>query len=258
MSQTALVTGASSGIGREFADILASRGHNLVLAARREEELNKLKGKLESQYRVNVVVFARDLSDLSACDDLCAELKRQGIAVDILINNAGFGDFVPFAEADWQKLDTMMHLNMLSLTRLTKLLLPAMLERRHGRILNMASTAAFQPGPLMAVYFATKAYVLSFSQALANEVAGSGVTVTVLCPGPTESGFRDAAGAERSKLFAGKIPSSRVVAEYGYPSMMKGKLVAIHGAGNWLLANSTRFTPRRTLLKIVRWLVEQK
>jgi short-subunit dehydrogenase len=258
MSQTALVTGASSGIGREFAVLLASHGHNLVLVARRADELNQLKSKVEIDYGVRACVFSKNLADVSACDDLHAELKRQGITVDILINNAGFGDYALFSQADWKKLDDMMQLNMVTLTRMTKLFLPGMLERRQGRILNVASTAGFQPGPLMAVYFATKAYVLSFSQALASEVEGTGVTVTTLCPGPTQSGFSDAAAAGKSKLFRRKLRSSREVAKFGYRAMMKGKLVAIHGIGNWLLINSTRLAPRRILLKVVRGMVGER
>lgn len=181
------------------------------------------------------------------------EILKQNIVIDYLENNAGFGDYGLFAESEWDKQEQMINLNVLSLTYLTRLFLPDMIKRRSGKILNVASTASFQPGPTMAVYFASKAFVLSFSEALNNEVSEHGISVTALCPGPTQSGFQDAASMQDSRLFKGNnSPSSREVAEYGYKSMMKGKAVAIHGFRNTIMANSVRFAPRSLVVKIAR------
>jgi short-subunit dehydrogenase len=170
-----------------------------------------------------------------------------------LINNAGFGDFGMFAETEWNKELQMINLNITTLTQFTKLYLQDMVKRRSGKIMNVASTAAFQSGPTMAVYYATKSYVLHFSEAVDNEVRDKGVTVTTLCPGPTESGFQAAAAMEESNLVKGKkLPTAKEVAEYGYLSMMKGKTVAIHGMMNWIMANSVRFTPRALVVKLTR------
>lgn len=181
------------------------------------------------------------------------ETKRQGIEVDYLINNAGFGDFGMFVDTDWSKELQMINLNITTLTQFTKLYLQDMVAKRSGKIMNVASTAAFQSGPTMAVYYATKAYVLSFSEAVDNEVRDKGVTVTALCPGATESGFQAAAAMEESALVKGKkLPSSKEVAEYGYKAMMKGKTVAIHGLMNYIMANSVRFLPRSIVVKVTR------
>jgi short-subunit dehydrogenase len=170
-----------------------------------------------------------------------------------LINNAGFGDFGMFVDSDWSKELQMINLNITTLTQFTKLYLKDMVKRRNGKIMNVASTAAFQPGPIMAVYFATKAYVLSFSEAVDNEVRDKGVTITALCPGATESGFQAAAAMEESNMVKGKkLPTSKDVAVFGYAQMMKGKTVAIHGLMNWILANSVRFTPRSIVVMIAR------
>src|SRR5437016_2780642 len=196
---TALVTGASSGIGLEIARILAA-DHDVVLAARSAAALAQLAAELGGNARVVVV----DLGDASGAARLAAEVPH----VDVLVNNAGVGDFGEFASASPEKLDHMIELNVGSLTRLCRAYLPRMLQRGSGRILNVASTAAFQPGPLMAVYYASKAYVLSFSEALAEETRGTGVTVTALCPGPTASGFQAGAAMEASKLVRGrKLPT---------------------------------------------------
>lgn len=170
-----------------------------------------------------------------------------------MINNAGFGDFGMFVETDWNKELQMINLNITTLTQFTKLYLQDMVKRGSGKIMNVASTAAFQSGPTMAVYYATKAYVLSFSEAVDNEVSDKGITVTTLCPGATESGFQAVAAMEESNLVKGKkLPTSKEVAEYGYKAMMKGKTVAIHGFMNWIMANSVRFTPRALVVKITR------
>ncbi len=250
---TALITGASNGIGLELAKIHAAKGDNLVLVARNMTRLNELKQQLEQQYKAKVLIIAKDLSLPDAAMEVYKETKKQGIVVDYLINNAGFGDFGLFYETDWNKELQMINLNITTLTHFTKLYLKDMVARGNGRIMNVASTAAFQSGPTMAVYYATKAYVLSFSEAIANEVKDKGVTITTLCPGATQSGFQAAAAMEESALVKGKkLPSSKEVAEYGYNAMMAGKTVAIHGTMNYIMANAVRFMPRSVVVNITR------
>ena len=255
--KTALITGASSGIGMELAKLHASRGGHLVVVARNEARLQQLKDTLEQQYGIRVLVIAKDLTRSEAPQEIFDTVQRENITVDYLVNNAGFGDHDLFVNADWEKQYDMITLNITALTHLTKLFLTGMVNRKSGRILNLASTAAFQPGPTMAVYFATKAYVLHFSEAVNNEVRKSGVTVTALCPGITESNFADAANLEKSALLKTKnIPSAAEVAAYGYKAMLKGKAVAIHGWKNKLLAASVRFAPRSVIVKVSRWFTE--
>jgi short-subunit dehydrogenase len=246
---TALVTGASGGIGLEIARVLAS-DHDLVLVARSAAKLDALATELGGAR-----VIAADLSDPGAVGKVAAEVPD----VDVLVNNAGVGDFGAFATVDPDKTLAMIQLNVTSLTALTRRYLPGMLERGSGRVLNVASTASFQPGPLMAVYYATKAYVLSFSEALAEEVRGSGVTVTALCPGPTASGFQAAADMELSPLVANrKLPTAADVARYGVKAMQRGEAVAVPGAMNKIMAASVRFTPRPVIRRIVRRMQETK
>ena len=250
---TALITGASHGIGLELATIHASKGDDLVLVARNKSKLEELKTILENQYKVKVYTIGKDLSGMNAAEEVYNETIKQGIQIDYLINNAGFGDFGMFTDTDWNKEQQMINLNITTLTQFTKLYVKDMVKRRSGKIMNVASTAAFQSGPTMAVYFATKAYVLSFSEAVNNEVSDKGVTITTLCPGPTESGFQAAAAMEESGLVKGKkMPTSKEVAEYGYAAMMKGKTIAIHGLMNRILANSVRFMPRAIVVKVTR------
>jgi hypothetical protein len=253
MKATALITGASSGIGLELAKIHASKGDNLVLVARNESSLNKLKEDILKSAKVDITIICKDLSKLDAAKELYQEIKSQNLSVNYLINNAGFGDYGFFHESDWSKTNEMIQLNITALTQLCHLFLPDLIASKNARIMNVASIAAFIPGPLMAVYYATKAFVLHFSEAIANELKGTGVIVTALCPGPTESGFQLAANLEGSKMIQGKkFPSSKQVAEYGYKSMMNGKTVAIEGTMNCLMAISARFTPRNMVAKIVR------
>jgi short-subunit dehydrogenase len=250
---TALITGASNGIGLELAKVHASKGGDLVLVARNKTKLDELKAALEKQFNIKVHVIGKDLSAPNAAQEVYEETNRQNIQIDYLINNAGFGDFGMFVETDWNKELQMINLNITALTQFTKLYLRDMVKRRSGKVMNVASTAAFQSGPTMAVYYATKAYVLSFSEAIDNEVRDKGVTVTTLCPGATESGFQVAAAMEESNLVKGKkLPTSKAVAEYGYAAMMKGKTVAIHGFMNRVLANSVRFMPRALVVKVTR------
>lgn len=251
---TALITGASNGIGLELARIFARKSINLVLVARSTDKLEALAKELQQQKPgLQVWVLSKDLSLPDAAAGIYEQLKSQKITIDYLVNNAGFGDYGFFTDTNWDKEAQMIDLNIKALTQFTKLFISDMSERGSGKVLNVASTAAFQPGPLMAVYFATKAYVLHFSEALHNELQGRGVTVTALCPGPTESGFVSIAGMGQSKLVKGrKLPSSRVVAEYGFKAMMKGKPVVIHGTLNKILVFAGRLTPRNWTTKIVR------
>lgn len=256
MSKTALITGASSGIGFELAKIHASKGDNLVLVARSIDKLNQLKTEIEAQFKVNVYNIEKDLSVINSPLEVYEEIKQNNIQIDYLINNAGFGDIGNFSTTRWEKELRMINLNITALTQLTKLFLNDMLVRKQGKIMNVASTASFQPGPMMAVYFATKSYVLHLTEAINAEVKGSGVSLTALCPGPTESGFQAAAEIEQNMLFNKKNPTSKEVAEYGYKSMMNGKAVAIHGFKNYLLANSVRFTPRNWVVAITKKMQE--
>ncbi|QDK38024.1 SDR family oxidoreductase [Bdellovibrio sp. NC01] len=250
-----LITGASGGIGYELAQNFAKDGHNLILTARSKAAMDELAEKLRKDYGVQVQVFAADLSQATECLNLQTFCEDGGFVIENLVNNAGFGDHEKFLNADWKKLEEMMRLNMESLVRLTHEFLPGMVERKSGGVLNVASTAAFQPGPFMAVYYATKAFVLSFSEALNEELAGTGVHVTSLCPGPTKSGFQKTANMDKAKLFEMlNIPSSAAVAEYGYRAFKKKKAVAIHGLMNKIMVQSLRVSPRFLILKVVRLL----
>jgi len=255
---TALITGASSGIGLELAKVHAAKGGNLVLVARNKTKLDELKASLEKQFNIKVHTIGKDLSAPNAPQEVYNETTQLNMQIDYLINNAGFGDFGMFADSDWNKELQMLNLNITALTQFTKLYLQDMVKRRGGKIMNVASSAAFQPIPFMAVYAATKAYVLSFSEALANELADKGVRVTALCPGATESGFQAAAAMEESALFSGKkIPTSEEVAIYGYEAMLQAKTVAIHGWMNWLMVNTVRFAPRSIVVKIARKIIDK-
>lgn len=256
--KTALITGASSGIGLELAKLFAAEKIKPVLVARSEDKLVQLAAELKARYGVESIVLAKDLSNYNTAKEVFDWCNDQKISVDFLINNAGFGDYGFFIDSDWNKQLQMINLNITTLTYLTRLFLPGMVERRFGKILNLASTAAFQPGPTMSVYFATKAYVLHFSEAIANELKGTGVTVTALCPGATESGFQAASAMHESSLVKGKkLPTSEEVAKFGYKALMKGKTVAIHGLGNYLMANSVRFAPRDLVTKISRFVMNK-
>ncbi len=258
MKNTALITGASNGIGLELARIHASKGGDLVLVARSKTKLDELKAALEKQFKVSVYTIGKDLSATNAAQEIYDETNKQNIRVDYLINNAGFGDFGMFTETDWDKELKMINLNITTLTLFTKLYLQDMVKRRSGKIMNVASTASFQPGPTMSVYCATKAYVLSFTEAVSNEVSDKGITVTALCPGATETGFQSAGTMDESNLYKGKkLPSAKEVATYGYSSMIKGKAVAIHGMKNYILSNSIRFIPRAMVLKVSRNLLDK-
>jgi len=256
-SESALITGASYGIGLEFSRIFASEGYNLVLVARSADRLRQLASELEKNHGTRSLILATDLTEPGASAYVQEQTTRAGIEVDVLVNNAGFGQYGKFAENDLEECLRQIQLNVTTLTHLTRLYLPAMFERKSGRILNVASTAAFQPGPLMAVYFATKAYVLHFSEALANELSGTGVTVTCLCPGATATEFHNRANATGQRLLKFGSMDARTVAEDGYRAMMAGKTVAISGFKNWLLAQSIRISPRRLVTAIARKIQEE-
>ena len=251
---TALITGASSGIGLELAKEFAKDKINLIIVAITEGKLKELAAELQNKFGITVHILAKDLSNYNTAKEIFDWCNQNNIAVDYLVNNAGFGDFGFFVDSDWEKQLQMINLNITTLTYFTRLFLPGMVQRKFGKVLNVASTAAFQPGPAMSVYFATKAYVLHFSEAIANELEGTGVTVTALCPGATESGFQIAAAMEESNMVKGKkLPTSAEVAAYGYKAMNDGKAVAIHGMMNYLMANSVRFAPRNLVVKIARY-----
>ena len=257
MINTALITGASSGIGAELAYIHAEKGGDLVLVARRESTLKELKSKLETKYGVQVVVIPSDLSNPDSAQKIFDTTEAAGIAVDILINNAGFGSHGKFHELTLVKQQAMMQVNMVTLTNLTHLYLQGMVKRNRGMLLHIASTASFMPGPLQAVYYATKAFVSSFSQAIAQELSDTKITSTALCPGPVATGFVAAGNLDGVDLWK-KAKSPRSVAQCGYDAMMKGELVKINEAGldfmlNWVVP----LLPRKTVLKMSQQSMEK-
>lgn len=250
MGNTALVTGASSGIGAELARLHGAKGGDLVLVARREEALNQLKAELEKAHGIQATVIVADLAQPDSAEKIFATTEAAGIQIDILINNAGFGGHGKFHEGDLAKYRDMMQVNMVSLVSLTHLYLQGMVDRNSGKILHVASTAGFLPGPLQAVYYATKAFVLSFSQAIARELAQTNVTSTALCPGAVATGFVAAGDLEGNSLWD-NAASAESVARCGYEAMMKGKLVKINERSlsfllNWVLP----FLPRKLVLNI--------
>jgi len=256
---TALVTGASSGIGLELAQLLARDRHDLVLVARSRERLDTVAKGLAEEFGIRARGRAADLSDPDAPAAIAAELSADSTPIDVLVNDAGFGAHGLFAVRSLEEQLAMIQVNVAALTRLTGLFLPAMLARRSGKILNVASTAAFQPGPLMAVYYATKAYVLSFSEALASETAGTGVTVTALCPGPVPTEFQKRAGTEKGLLVTGPLAlSARTVAEAGYRGMLRGSPLVIPGLGNKAVVQALRVSPRRLVTRMSRKLQEKR
>jgi short-subunit dehydrogenase len=249
----ALITGASSGIGRALADNFAEHGYDVILAARSVAKMQAHAADLEKRFGVSTHVIAADLESPTGPAELHAEVERRGITLDALVNNAGYGTFGEFKDMPLDSQLGMMQLNMTSLVALTKLFLPDLLATK-GKMLNLSSTAAFQPGPYMAVYYATKGFVLSFSEALGAELAETGVTVTALCPGPTLSGFQDKAAMHHSAMVKGKrLPTSEEVARKGFRAFQRGRRVYIPGWKNWILAQLPRFSPRRLVTTIVMW-----
>jgi len=249
---TALITGASSGIGYELTRLFARDAYDLVIVARDEKKLKKMKLDLEKECSVQVFVFAQDLSQPSAAKKVFEKVQSMKLHIDVLVNNAGFGEYGMFTKTDLEKEERMIQVNITALTQLTKYFLPLMVEKKSGKVLNVASTAAFIPGPFMAVYYATKAYVLSFTEALSKELEGSGVTLTALCPGPTQSNFSKNSSSDTSPVFKGKtLPTAKEVAVFGYQSLLNSKVVAIHGISNNILIPLLRFVPRSIVRDVV-------
>ncbi len=249
----ALITGASSGIGYELAKVFARDGYDLVIVARREAELQKLARKLSDEFGGKVKILVKDLGELNAAEEIYQTVKQEELHPQVLVNNAGLGLLGPFTQTDLSVETKIIHVNIRALTELTKFFVRDMVQRGDGKILNVASTAGFQPGPFMAVYYASKAYVLHFSEALANELKGTGVTVTALCPGPTITEFQERAGMAETRLFQmPHVMSGAEVARIGYEGMKQGKTVVIPGLINKLIAFSVRFSPRRLVAQIVR------
>ena len=224
----------------------------MVLVARSQDKLTALKQDLENQFDINVTVITKDLSKPNSAQEVFDEVQSIGINIDVLVNNAGLGDFGEFAKSDISKINAIIELNINTLTKLTRLFLPQMIQQKSGKILNVGSLGGFQPGPLMAVYYASKAYVLSFSEAISRELKGAGVTVTALCPGPTKTNFDKAANMGMSGLFVNlQIADAKKVAEYGYKKMQKGKVIAVPGFYNKIATIGVRLLPRNIIRNMV-------
>jgi short-subunit dehydrogenase len=253
-NETALITGASAGIGTELARLFAADKSSLVLVARRKERLDELATELRGKYGIDVRVVAADLGRPDAPEEIADTLARDGVTVDVLVNNAGFGAVGAFAQIDAARQVEMVQVNVAALTHLTRLLLPGMIERGKGGVLNVASTAGFQAGPYMAVYYATKAYVISLSEALHDELAGRGVKLTCLCPGPTETEFAATAEMEKSRMFKLRPMTAEQVARIGYRAFRRGKLLVVTGWMNYLGTLGARYSPRFVARGIAKWL----
>ena len=248
--QTALITGASAGLGREYARLFAKDGHDLVLVARRRERLDELANELTAAHGTTCTVIAADLATPGAGRQIADQVQAAGRTIDFLVNNAGFGKRGPFAQSDVRLQLEMIDVNVRALVELTHLFLPGMLERKQGRILNIASMAGFVPGPFMATYYSSKAFVVSFTEALAQELRGTGVTATASCPGPTATEFGDVAGSSKSNLFKRRVADAASVARHGYRAMLAGTVVAIPGMQNKLSVQSVRIAPRAVVRAI--------
>ena len=253
MSQTALITGASSGLGLEFAKIFSREGYDLVIVARREGILYKLRSQLETEYHNHVEVFACDLSEENAAYEIFNFTLEKNIQVDVLVNNAGFGDFGNFWTVDSQRQRDLLQVNIVSLVQLTRYFMPGMTERHYGKILNLSSVASFCAGPKMSLYYASKEFVRSFSEAIAEEAKGTGVSVTALCPGPTATGFEKAAEMKNSKMFTFFHPATaKEVAEAGYKAMMQKKVLRYYGISTKLMNIGARIAPRSISRKFAK------
>ncbi|WP_462280598.1 SDR family NAD(P)-dependent oxidoreductase [Salinivirga cyanobacteriivorans] len=259
MKKVALITGASSGIGKELAIIHAEKGGDLVLVARSRDKLETLKNELEQKYNVQVMLIVKDLTKQEAPKEVFTEVKNAKIDIDYLINNAGFGGIGKFHERDWEKDLSMINLNITALTALTRFFLPDFVNRNSGKILNVSSTASLMPGPLQAVYYASKAYVTYFSNAIAQELHDTNVTVTTLMPGATETEFGAVSGMDKTVLFD-KTANARKVAEDGYKGMMKGKLDVITGltGSQKVMMSMLPLMPKKALLKQVYSMQQEK
>lgn len=257
--KTALITGASSGIGKEFARIHAQNGGDLVIVARRESNLIDLKNELESKYNIQAHTITKDLSINNSTQEIYDEVKSEGIEINYLINNAGFGGRGKFHERDWEKDLSMINVNIIALTHLTRLFLPDMVARNEGHVLNVSSTASLMPGPLQAIYFATKAFVTSLSNALVNELEDTNVKVSVLLPGATRTEFAQSSNMENTKLFDNNQTfSANEVAQTGYQGMLKGEMDIVAGVtpSQKFMLNFIPFTPKKMLMDRVRKIQE--
>lgn len=256
MTKTALVTGAASGLGFELALLLANDAYNLILIDIDAIKLEEARKHIQQTYNLEARVLVKDLSQPNIAQSIFLALNNTRI--DVLVNNAGFGLFGTFSNTDWERESEMLHLHILTTTHLTKLILPAMVKRGSGKILNLSSLAAFQPGPLMSIYYASKAYMLSFSEAIANELKGTGVTVTVLCPGQTKTAFQKVVSNGTCENKIGfNMACPKEVAAYGYKAMQNGKIVAIPGILNKFLATVHRFVTRKRATSIMRTIQEK-
>lgn len=254
MKPIALITGASAGIGKELARVAARDGYDLLLVARRESALKELADSLASEFDCETTVLVADLSQPSEWPRIEAALETDAIRLEVLINNAGFGAAGRVTDLEWDRQHSMLQLNITALTFLSRVAAKLMEKRRHGFIMNVASTAAFQAGPLMSIYYASKAFVLHFTEGLAEEMKPSGVIVSCLCPGPTESEFIQAAQMEKPIYFKGPIPTSADVAQWGWKAMKNGKVVAIHSLKNKILVALARLIPRCIIRKVTHYL----
>lgn len=259
MKNTALITGASSGIGKELAIIHAENKGDLILVARSEDKLKNFKQELESKFGIQVFLIVKDLTNSNAPQEIFDEVKANNIDVQYLINNAGFGGHGKFYEREWNQDLAMINLNIVALTALTRMFLPDFVKRNSGKILNVSSTASFMPGPLQAVYFATKAYVTFFSNAIAEELYDTNVTVTNLMPGATETQFASTSGMDKTDLFKNTV-TARSVAKDGYNGMIKGKIDVVSGLtlSQSLMMKMIPFMPKKTVLKQIREMQEVK
>jgi len=255
MKETALITGASSGIGYEFSQLLAEKGYDLIITARNTEKLNQLRKKILEKNQVNITMIPKDLSLVESSKELYLEVKRQQLKVTILINNAGFGDYSEFSTSDIEKQLQMVQLNISSVISLTRYFIEDMKNANYGKILNVASILAFFPMPLFSVYAATKSFVLSFSEAINEELKPTNISVTCLCPGPTKSNFTQNSEMGQSRAYKNlKQAKPKEVAKLGIKAMLKGKRTVIYGFGNSLLIFSTRLGTRGLVLKIAKFI----
>ncbi len=257
MVKTALITGATTGIGLELAKQFAKNKYDLIIVARDQNKLNEIAENLKQQFNVAVLSISKDLSRLESAKEIYAEVKNKYHNIDVLVNNAGFGSYGSFVETDLNNELEMIQLNIMSLVILSKLFLKDMIQNNSGKLMNVASTAAFQPGPFMVIYYATKAFVLSFSEGVSEELNKSNVTLTVLCPGPTNTDFQRRAGNENTKLVTKKLAgmmSAEQVAKIGFEGLMKGKRILIPGLLNKLLVHSVRFVPRNLVTKVIKFI----
>jgi short-subunit dehydrogenase len=260
---TALITGASAGIGAELARCFARGNFDLVLVARREEKLRELAAELEERHGIAAQVLAEDLSDANSISRIVQVLEQKQISIDVLVNNAGFAEYGPFADSDAATMQQVLAVNITALTLLSRALLPSMIAnaRRDGRrrrILNVGSVASFLPGPLMSVYYASKAYVLSFSESLGAELRGKNISVTCLCPGPTESEFQQVAKMDFSQLSKAVLTNAAEVAQAGYRGCLRGQALVIPGASNVVGAFVPRLLPRQFLARLIFWIQQRK